>query len=361
VSVAKVFDSAGLTYPRTEATNAPSFTKEFLSSNKHPLPKQIVLAREYNKARTTFIDAITKYEHNGRIHADIHQLRSDSGGTITGRFSYSNPNLQQLPARNEEIGPMIRGLFLPEEGQQWGSFDYSSQEPRIVVHYASLLGLLGADDFVEKYQADKYSDFHQIAADIVGVPRKQAKTINLGLFYGMGVTKLAAQLGLDMADAKDLFAKYHQQVPFVKDISEYVSNRAGTKGFVRTLLGRKCRYDKWEPSLFGVHKPMPYDEAFATYGRGIRRAFTYKALNGLIQGSAADQTKMAMVTLDDEGMLPLVQIHDELAMTVPDRKTAERIAEIMETCVGLQVPSVVDAEFGKSWGYATKKIDDAWT
>ncbi len=361
VSVAKVFDSAGLTYPRTEATNAPSFTKEFLSSNKHPLPKQIVLAREYNKARTTFIDAITKYEHNGRIHADIHQLRSDSGGTITGRFSYSNPNLQQLPARNEEIGPMIRGLFLPEEGQQWGSFDYSSQEPRIVVHYASLLGLLGADDFVEKYQADKYSDFHQIAADIVGVPRKQAKTINLGLFYGMGVTKLAAQLGLDMADAKDLFAKYHQQVPFVKDISEYVSNRAGTKGFVRTLLGRKCRYDKWEPSLFGVHKPMPYDEAFATYGKGIRRAFTYKALNGLIQGSAADQTKMAMVTLDDEGMLPLVQIHDELAMTVPDRKTAERIAEIMETCVGLQVPSVVDAEFGKSWGYATKKIDDAWS
>lgn len=360
-SVAKVFDQAGLAYPRTEATNAPSFTKEFLSSHKHPLPKQIVLAREFNKARTTFIDSITKYQHNGRIHADIHQLRSDSGGTITGRFSYSNPNLQQLPARNELIGPMIRGLFLPEEGHQWGSFDYSSQEPRIVVHYASLLELRGADDFVAKYRADKYSDFHQIAADIVGVPRKQAKTINLGLFYGMGITKLAAQMGLDLTFAKDLFSKYHSEVPFVKDISDHVSNRAAHRGFIRTLLGRKCRYDKWEPSMFGVHKPMPYEDAFSTYGKGIRRAFTYKALNSLIQGSAADQTKMAMVMLAEEGILPLVQIHDELAMTVPDRKTAERVIEIMETCVKLEVPSVVDAEFGKSWGYATKKIDDAWS
>jgi hypothetical protein len=147
----------------------------------------------------------------------------------------------------------------------------------------------------------------------------------------------------------------------VKDISDFVSGRAGNKGFIRTLLGRKCRYDKWEPSMFGVHKPMPYEEAFSTYGKGIRRAFTYKALNSLIQGSAADQTKMAMVMLAEEGILPLVQIHDELAMTVPDRKTADRIVEIMETCVKLEVPSVVDAEFGKSWGYATKKIDDAWS
>ena len=229
-----------------------------------------------------------------------------------------------------------------------------------MVHYASLLGLPRADEFVQKYQEDKYSDFHQIAADIVGVPRKQAKTINLGLFYGMGVNKLAAQLNLEVADAKELFAKYHAEVPFVRDISEFVSKRAGSHGSIRTLLGRKCRYDKWEPSMFGVHKPLTYDEAFATYGKGIRRAFTYKALNSLIQGSAADQTKMAMVMLAEEGILPLVQIHDELAMSIPDRKTAERVTEIMETCVQLVVPSVVDAEFGTSWGGATQKITDVW-
>ena len=359
-SVAKVFDKAGIEYQKTEATGAPSFTKSFLASSDHPLPKEIVAAREFNKARTTFIDAIIKHQHKGRVHADIHQLRSDSGGTITGRFSYSSPNLQQLPARNELIGPMIRGLFLPEEGEKWGSFDYSSQEPRIVVHYASLMKLPGAAEFVEKYRADKFSDFHQIAADIVGVPRKQAKTINLGLFYGMGVTKLAAQLGLELSDAKDLFAKYHDEVPFVRGISEVASTRAGGFGSIRTLLGRKCRYDKWEPSMFGVHKPLSHDEAFATYGKGIRRAFTYKALNSLIQGSAADQTKKAMVLLAEEGILPVVQIHDELAVSVPDEATARRVQEIMETCVTLVVPSVVDAELGESWGTATKKIEDAW-
>ena len=359
-SVAKVFDKAGIEYQKTEATGAPSFTKSFLSSSAHPLPKEIVAAREFNKARTTFIDAILKHQHKGRIHADIHQLRSDSGGTITGRFSYSSPNLQQLPARNELIGPMIRGLFLPEEGEKWGSFDYSSQEPRIVVHYASLMKLPRAGEFVAKYIADKHSDFHQIAADIVGVPRKQAKTINLGLFYGMGITKLAAQLGLELSDAKDLFAKYHDEVPFVRGISEVASTRAGEFGSIRTLLGRKCRYDKWEPSLFGVHKPLSHEEAFATYGKGIRRAFTYKALNSLIQGSAADQTKKAMVLLAAEGILPMVQIHDELAVSVPDEATARRVQEIMETCVKLVVPSVVDAELGESWGTATKKIEDAW-
>ena len=170
----------------------------------------------------------------------------------------------------------------------------------------------------------------------------------------MGVTKLAGQLGLDLSDAKDLFAKYHAEVPFVKEMSEFASNRAAKKGSIRTLLGRKYRYDKWEPALFGVHKAMSHKEAFETYGNGIRRAFTYKALNALIQGSAADQTKMAMVMLAEEGMLPLVQIHDELAMTVPDEATARRIQEIMENCVTLQVPSVVDAEIGPSWGTATK-------
>jgi len=356
-SVASAFKSAGLEYPVTGGTGAPSFTKQFLAAHPHELPKLIVRARELNKARTTFIEAIMKHQHNGRIHADIHQLRSDDGGTITGRFSYSNPNLQQIPSRDEVIGPMIRSLFLPEEGCQWGAFDYSSQEPRIVVHYASILKLEGASSFVSRYKEDARSDFHQIAADIVGVPRKQAKTINLGLFYGMGVTKLANQLGLNLQDAKGLFAQYHQEVPFVKQLSDYASERASKRGSIRTLLGRKCRYDKWEPASFGLHKPLPHKEAFAEYGSNIRRAFTYKALNSLIQGSAADQTKKALVDLADEGILPMIQIHDELALSIPDRETALKAREIMENCVQLEIPSVVDAELGRSWGEATDKME----
>ena len=358
-SVAQAFDAVGLTYPRT-ANDAPSFTKGFLENEEHPIAKAIVDARELNKARTTFISTLTKHEFNGRIHADIHQLRSDEGGTITGRFSYSSPNLQQIPARHPVIGPMIRSLFLPEEGEVWGSFDYSSQEPRIVVHYAALMDFHGADVFVRKYREDKNADFHQIAADIVGVPRKQAKAINLGLFYGMGVNKLSAQLGLPVDEGKELFAKYHAEVPFVRELSEHVSKRASTVGVIRTLLGRRCRYDKWEPARFGINKPMPYKEAFAEYGPGIRRAFTYKALNALIQGSAADQTKKALVTAADEGFLPLIQIHDELAFSVKDRASALRIKEIMETCVTLEIPSLVDAELGPSWGGATKTLDEVF-
>ena len=358
-SVAKAFDAAGVPY-NTTANGAPSFTKGFLEHHEHDLPRMIVEVREFNRARTTFIDTLIKHSHNGRIHADIHQLRSDEGGTITGRFSYSNPNLQQIPSRNEFIGPLIRGLFLPEEGQHWGSFDYSSQEPRIVVHYSSLLKLPKADEFVAAYRADPRTDFHQMVADVAGISRKQAKVIGLGIMYGMGVTKLGTQLGLELNDAKELLKDVHEKVPFVKELSEFTSGHAGKRGSIRTLLGRKCRYEKWEPSRFGVHKPLPHDEAFATYGPAIRRAFTYKALNSLIQGSAADQTKSALVSLAEAGFLPMIQIHDELAMTVPDAKTAKEIQEIMEHSVELEIPSVVDAELGPSWGTANKSISDTF-
>jgi len=357
-SIAKAFDAEGLTYPKTPKSGQPSFTKNFLANHAHALPQAVVRARELNKARTTFIDTIIKHQHNGRIHAEAHSLRSDDGGTVTGRFSYSNPNLQQVPARNAEIGPMIRGLFLPEEGELWGAFDYSSQEPRLVVHYSSLLKLTGAQEFADQYNVDATTDFHQMAADIVGVPRKQAKDINLGLFYGMGKNKLAEQLGLEYEDAKDLFKEYHGKVPFVQQLADYVVNRASNKGLIRTLLGRKCRFDKWEPNAYGLYKPQTYEDAYAEHGPAIKRAFTYKALNRLIQGSAADQTKAAMVALHKEGITPLIQVHDELDISVAEPETASIIQEIMETCVDMQIPSVVDAEFGPSWGEAKKTFSD---
>ncbi len=358
VSIAKAFDSAGLQYNYTEKTEAPSFTKNFLTNHEHELPRMIVKAREYNKARTTFIDTILRHQHKGRVHAEAHSLRSDVGGTITGRFSYSNPNLQQIPARHAELGPMIRSLFLPEENQVWGAFDYSSQEPRIVVHYAKLLEFKGAIDFAEQYAKDARTDFHQMAADIVGVPRKQAKDINLGLFYGMGTRKLATQLDLEVDDAKELFAEYHDKVPFVRQLADYTMNRANHKGVIRTLLGRKCRFDKWEPMKYGIFKPQTYKDAYAEHGPSIKRAFTYKALNKLVQGSAADQTKASMVALQKNGILPMIQVHDELDISVESEEQARQITEIMETCVDLEVPSVVDAEFGKNWGEAKKPLEE---
>ena len=346
-SIEKVFQKLNLPYDLTAKTRSPSFTKNFLQNHPHPLVKQIARAREINKSHTTFIDTILKHQHKGRIHAEINQIRSDSGGTVTGRFSYNNPNLQQIPARNKELGPRIRSLFIPEEGCQWGCFDYSQQEPRLVTHYASLDGLYGVDEVLNAYNNGE-ADFHRIVADMAYIPRDQAKTINLGLFYGMGKNKLQAELGVSKENAEALFRTYHDKVPFVKMLMESVMRRAQDKGRVRTLLGRRCRFNLWEPNQFGIHKALPHEEALAEHGPGIKRAFTYKALNKLIQGSAADMTKKAMVDLYKEGIIPHIQVHDELDISVSDN--ADKIKEIMESAVELEVPNKVDYESGPNWG-----------
>jgi DNA polymerase I-like protein with 3'-5' exonuclease and polymerase domains len=348
-SIAKVFDKLGLEYERTLKTQAPSFTKNFLSSHKNPTVNLIAKAREINKAHTTFIDTIIKHEYNGRIHADINQIRSDSGGTVTGRFSYSNPNLQQIPARNKDLGPLIRSLFIPESGCDWGCFDYSQQEPRLVVHYASLDQDTSVFNVKDAYD-DGNADFHTIVAEMAEIPRDQAKTINLGLFYGMGKAKLQAELGVSKDKAEELFSIYHERVPFVKSLTRSVSNRAQQRGQIRTLLGRLCRFHLWEPNSFGMHKALPFDQAVQEHGPGIKRAYTYKALNKLIQGSAADMTKKSMLELYKEGIVAHIQIHDELDISVEDDKQAKKIVEIMESAVDLEIPNKVDYEKGKNWG-----------
>ena len=354
-SIAEVFQKLSLPYETTEKTGAPSFTKNFLSTHANPLVKKIAKARELNKAHTTFIDTILKHEHRGRIHADINPIRSDTGGTVTGRFSYSNPNLQQIPARNKELGPLIRSLFLPEVNHKWGCFDYSQQEPRLVVHYAATTEPISFDQsvtkIVEKFK-DNSVDFHQTVADMAKISRTQAKVINLGLFYGMGKAKLQAELGLQTkAEAEELFNQYHENVPFVRELMNSTSKHAQTSGSIGTLLGRRCRFDKWEPNQFGMHKAMSFEEAERTYGRGrIRRAYTYKALNKLIQGSAADMTKKAMLDLYKEGIIPHIQIHDELDISIQSDDQVKKIIEIMENAVTLVIPNKVDYESGNTWG-----------
>ena len=348
-SIEKVFQKLHLPYDRTKKTDSPSFTKNFLQNHEHPVVKQIARAREINKAHTTFIDTILKHSHKGRIHAEINQLRSDVGGTVTGRFSYANPNLQQIPARNKELGPMIRSLFIPEKGCTWGCFDYSQQEPRLVVHYAALDGLYGVQEVIDAYK-DGEADFHQIVAEMADIPRSQAKTINLGLFYGMGKNKLQAELGINEDTAKDLFKQYHNRVPFVKTLMDSVMRKASNNGRVRTWLGRRCRFDLWEPNQYGIHKALPHEAALAEHGPGIRRAYTYKALNRLIQGSAADMTKKAMIDLHREGITPHIQVHDELDISIPHKFIADKVKDIMESAVELEVPVKVDYESGLNWG-----------
>jgi DNA polymerase I-like protein with 3'-5' exonuclease and polymerase domains len=353
-SIAKVFDKLNLPFERTEKTKAPSFTKNFLSSHEHPLVKMIAEAREVNKAHTTFIDTIIKYEHLGRIHSDINQIRSDNGGTVTGRFSYSNPNLQQIPARNKDLGPLIRSLFVPESGCEWGCFDYNQQEPRLVVHYASLDQDASVFNVKNAYNEGD-ADFHTIVAKMADIPRLQAKTINLGLFYGMGKAKLQAELGVSKEKSEELFSLYHNRVPFVKSLMKSVSNRAQQRGQIRTLLGRLCRFHLWEPNSFGMHKALPFEQAVQEHGPGIRRAYTYKALNKLIQGSAADMTKKSMLDLYKEGIIPHIQVHDELDISVESDKQAKRIIEIMESAVDLEIPNKVDYESGPNWGTINEK------
>ena len=351
-SVAKVFDRIGVDYPRTPKSGEPSFTTNWLANCEHPVAKLVKEAREINKFHSTFIDSIQRYVHKGRIHAEINQLRSDQGGTVSGRLSYANPNLQQIPARNKEFGNKIRSLFLPEEGQQWGSFDYSQQEPRLVAHYSSAIGqkLDGSDEFIQAYQ-DESADFHQIVADMANISRTQAKTINLGLFYGMGKNKLSKELGISKDKAEVLLNQYNSRVPFVKKLAEAVTQSASKFGFIRTIKGRKCRFDKWEPMTFGMNQAMNYNEAKANYGNNIRRAFTYKALNRLIQGSAADQAKQAMIDCYNAGFMPMLQIHDELCFSIYGDDDIIKIKKEMENSIeDLRVPFKVDVAKGLSWG-----------
>jgi DNA polymerase I-like protein with 3'-5' exonuclease and polymerase domains len=354
-SIAKAFDKLNVAYPKTD-TGLPSFTKSFLDECPHPVGKMIIEARETNKTHSTFLQPYLNFSaKDGRIHPHINQLRNDEGGTVSGRLSMNNPNLQQVPARHEIIGPMVRGLFLPEEGQLWASNDFSSQEPRLLVHYASLLDLPGAEVMVDAYNTNPDTDFHQMVADMAGIKRKAAKTIGLGLMYGMGVAKLANQLDLTHDEAKDLIETFHKKVPFLKGTVNAVMRRIdhpASGGAIRTLLGRKCRFPLWEPMQWGVNKALPYEQAVVEYGPRVKRSGTYKGLNRLIQGSAADQTKMAMVALHEAGEQILLQVHDEIVLSVEDRAQAERAAEIMANAVKMEIPSRVDVEIGPNWGSA---------
>jgi DNA polymerase I-like protein with 3'-5' exonuclease and polymerase domains len=297
---------------------------------------------------------IVDFSHRGRIHAEIHSYRSDDGGTRSYRFSYSNPPLQQMPSRTE-AGRLVRTVFLPEDGELWLSSDYSQQEPRLTVHYAYECGIRGSAEAVDYYRYNPNPDYHSMVAEMFGQPRKRAKIINLGLAYGMGVEKLADGLDLPLDEAKKLLDEYNERVPFVGGLSKHARQRADQRGYIKLIDGARCRFDMWELSWRekgdGWSPALPLEAAREKWpDRRLRRAFTSKALNRLIQGSAARQTKLAMRQCWREGIVPLIQMHDELCNSVREPAQVARITEIMETVIKLQVPSKADSKIGLNWG-----------
>ena len=379
-SIKKLLDQQKITdYKKTPKSGMPQLPKDYLQTHKNRFLRMIAKARECDKANGAFVEGLLNFVHNGRIHADINQIRSDDGGTVTGRFSMSNPNLQQIPARGF-IGKKIRELFIPEEGCKWGSFDYSQQEPRIVVHYALKLNLPGTDRLQEEFNKDD-ADFHQIVADMANIPRTMANTINLGLFYGMGKLKLEKELNLSKQEAKSLFDKYHRTVPFVKKLSEDLIAFAEEHKLLYTLGDRFCRFNKWETrnrkwnneimrfdpvpiltreealihfkaEILDKYEAEHRDEYIKNFEQHYKPAFTYKALNRLIQGSAADMTKKAMVNLYEKGILPQIQIHDELCLSIKDDKEKEIVIETMKNAIPLEIKNKVNCKIGNNWGEA---------
>lgn len=382
------FDQAGILYPRKESTNNPSFEKEWLERQNHPLPKFVVRVRSLDDAAEKFLgNYILGFLHMGRLHAEINQLRDAGEGTSKGtrsyRFSYGNPPLQQMPRPEErndpDIGQEIRGCFLAEEGEVFGAPDYSQQEYRWIVLLSEELKLAGAAEAAQMYRDDDSTDFHNYVRDVTGLPRKRAKDCNFAKAFGAGIPKFAEMTGMALDEAKGIMDQYDEKLPFVKQFGERCKSVADTRGYVRLLDNYRARFDTWEcswldPMDWGRGRALgqkmdacSYEEARARaddkehvwYGKRLRRAKTHKSGNRVIQGSAAVQTKKALLAQAEAGMLPLIQMHDELGHSVPNARYARDIVEIMRTVVIKRVPFKVDAEFGATWGTCKKSYEEA--
>jgi len=382
----KIFDAAGIPYPRTAKGNN-SFSAEWMEKRDERLPQLVVLAGKMHDAGDKFVgNYLMNFTHMGRIHAEIHQFKDDRGGTVTTRFSYSDPPLQQMPSRNPTIATRIRGLFLPEPGEIWGALDYSQQEFRLMVHFALACGVNSAAMAAAEYNENPDTDFHDLAAKLTGLPRRRAKDVNFAKAFGAGKDKFAAMTGMSVEEAVRTMEQYDEELPFLKRLSEVCQKRADERGYIRMLDGARGRFDRWEPRWVkwdDVREaqeraraenreppktaPCDRDEALARvrdpdhpWSGRLKRAMTHKAMNKLIQGSAARQTKLAMRQCWREGIVPALQMHDELDFSFAERGPAERAQEIMTTIVQLGVPCKVDAEFGVDWGGAAKAKDGSY-
>lgn len=381
-SIARAFRHHGLPYntKQTKGVERPTFDKAFLATVQHPLAELVLETRKVAKVRSTFVESyILKAHVEGYIYPQFHPLRGSDNGTRSGRFASSDPNYQNLPSRDPWLGPLVRGLCVPDAAlghTQWRRYDYSQIEYRFFAHYATGDG---ADGLRQQYRDNPKTDYHEHTLDLVApvagwdvsTPegrkrwRKPVKNINFGLLYGMGIAHLAEVLALPVRAARGLFDQYHKAVPFTRETLRATGDEAGRLGHITTILGRRSRFDLWEPA--GRHNDaddaddgrapaLPYAAALAKYGR-IRRAYLHKALNRRLQGSAADLMKRAMLRAWQDGIfaetgVPRLTVHDELDFSDPGNKDAafRELAHVLETAIPLRVPVLVDMEVGPSWG-----------
>jgi len=361
-SLATAFDRNNLSYPLTKKAKKPSFTKEFLEGLDHPIGEAIREVRNLNKMRTTFVEGYILGSHiKGKVYCQFHSMRGDDGGTRSGRLASSTPNLQNVPIRTEE-GKLIRAVFIPDQGHlMWRRFDYSQIEYRLLVHYACGPQ---SDMVRQQFRDDPNTDYHEFVRQMIKLrtgihlERKPAKNINFGLIYGMGVPKLIRSLGLNRTEGKNLFKAYHNGAPYVQATMDATMEEASRLGVISTILGRKSRFDLWEPEDRRQDVlALPYHRAMEAYGYPLQRAYLHKALNRRLQGSAADIMKRAMVKLYESGVfaytgIPRLTVHDELDFSDPygNEEAFREVKHIMETSTALQIPIIADYEFGPNWG-----------
>lgn len=346
-SLAAAFDREKIEYERTEAGN-PSFTRPWLEANPHPLAKAVLRVRTYEKAANPFVESYILQGHsNGRIHCQFHPLRGDEYGTVSGRFSSSNPNLQNIPSRDPVLGPLLRSIFVPEQGCRWRRGDHSQIEYRLLVHFAKGDG---AEEARRRYRDDPSTDFHDATIVTtrentgITLDRKPAKNLNFGMVYGMGKDRVVSSLGTSYQVGVELYDAYHRASPYVKATLESAQRLANHRGYIMTLMKRRSRFNRMEKSK---------------YSDTMQRAGTHKALNRVLQGTAADIMKKGMLDCYEAGVfdqigIPHLTVHDELDWSDDGSEAAARgfvqAADILENCVKLKVPLRVEMSEGANWG-----------
>ena len=369
-----------------------SFVADWYAAQADPLSRAVIRKKKLMTLRDDFVVGdILKSHVNGRIHAQFHQLRQDDRGTRSGRFSSTNPNLQQVPARHDGCEPdcpshcvahiwgkedpnwsqEVRKLFVADEGKRFQKSDESQQELRLLVHLANRCKLQGIGKVVEEYRKNPKTDYHNVVQKLVtetcgkNYKRRYIKDANFGLVYGMGFVKLCLKLKLSPAEASEFLAAYHGAIPFAKPLATLVASTVATRGFLSTLLERRRRFNLWEPIPESKeertirYRGLPLAEAQVRWpGRRLQRFGTHKGLNAWIQGSAADMVKEAMRILYYEcgRIVAHLQVHDELCHSVGDMAESRTIKRVMEQCVPLDIPMLCDARLGPNWGSCKEEV-----
>lgn len=350
--LARHCDKYGYEYKITEKTEKPSFDKNFYA--RYGDVEDIQTIDRYKtllKLKKDFVEKVHKNSFNGKMYPNINSMKGEQGGAVTGRFSMSKINMQQIPSRDPEWAKLIRSQFRAPDGYKWIKADYSQQEVRMLLHLAAMTGGQGTKELVERYKQDPKTDSYNLAAEIsksygIEMKRSVAKQLLLATMYCMGPGKLSTQLLCSEQEARTLLDQFRKVFPFLRDFQYSIIGRLEEQGrrdhiaYVRTITGRKI----W----------LPVNKQETLAGNVYTTEKAYRGINYTVQGSSADVTKKAMLNLyNNHGIVPVSSIHDEINVIVPEEEveeTIEKIRDSMENTYDLLIPMTADIEVGQSWG-----------